>query len=217
MFKKIGMALVYAAIGGLVYHYGDAILTWIRSTDEIMLIILMAVIMALFPVIPYPVVGGVIGAALGPLIGGIVTWVGSIAASILMFIFIRYGFQQWGGRVLYRYNRLGKVTTMFERNAFLAILFSRLIPFIPSVVVNVYAAISKVTFISYGMASALGKIPAMLLFALVGDRLMTDPSHILITIGVYGVFLVATFLVYRLSGFGTSGRAKAKQSELINR
>ncbi|WP_339271119.1 TVP38/TMEM64 family protein [Paenibacillus sp. FSL K6-1330] len=211
MFKKLGMALVYAAVGGLVYFYGDAILVWIRSTDSIMLMMFMAVIMALFPVIPYPVVGGVIGAALGPVIGGIVTWVGSTVASILMFMFIRYGYQEWGDRVLYRYNRLGKVTTMFERNAFLTILFTRLIPFIPSIVINVYAALSKVTFASYSIASALGKIPAMLLFSMVGDHLMTDPSHIIITIGVYGVFLVITLMVYRLSGFGRSGRTETER------
>lgn len=211
MFKKLGMALVYAAIGGLVYFYGDAILVWIRSTDSIMLMMFMAVIMALFPVIPYPVVGGVIGAALGPAVGGIVTWVGSTAASILMFMFIRYGYQEWGDRVLYRYNRLGKVTTMFERNAFLTILFTRLIPFIPSIVINVYAALSKVTFASYSIASALGKIPAMLLFSMVGDHLMTDPSHIIITIGVYGVFLAITLMVYRLSGFGRSGRTETER------
>ncbi|MEC0203746.1 TVP38/TMEM64 family protein [Paenibacillus lautus] len=211
MFKKLGMALVYAAIGGLVYFYGDSLLVWIRSTDSIMLMMFMAVIMALFPVIPYPVVGGVIGAALGPVVGGIVTWVGSTAASILMFMFIRYGYQEWGDRVLYRYNRLGKVTTMFERNAFLTILFTRLIPFIPSIVINVYAALSKVTFVSYSIASAVGKIPAMLLFSMVGDHLMTDPSHIIITIGVYGVFLAITLMVYRLSGFGRSGRTETER------
>lgn len=211
MFKKLGMALVYAAIGGLVYFYGDTILVWIRSTDSMTLIMFMAVILALFPVIPYPVVGGVIGAALGPVIGGIVTWVGSTAASILMFVFIRYGYQEWGDRVLYRYNRLGKVTTMFERNAFMTILFTRLIPFIPSIVINVYAALSKVTFASFSIASALGKIPAMLLFSMVGDHLMTDPSHIIITIGVYGVFLAITLLVYRLSGFGRSGRTEGER------
>ena len=132
-------------------------------------------------------------------------------ASILMFMFIRYGFQEWGDRVLYRYNRLGKVTTMFERNAFMTILFTRLIPFIPSIVINVYAALSKVTFASYSIASALGKIPAMSLFSMVGDHLMTDPSHIMITIGVYGVFLAITLLVYRLSGFGRSGRTEGNR------
>lgn len=131
MVKKLGMALVYVAVGVLIYYKGEFILAWIRSTDSIMLTMLVAVAMALFPVIPYPVVGGVIGAALGPVIGGMVTWVGSTAASILMFMFIRYGYQEWGNRALHRYNSLGKVTTMFERNAFLTILFTRLIPFIP--------------------------------------------------------------------------------------
>ena len=116
--QKLGMALVYVAVGALIYYKGEFILAWIRSTDSIMLIMLVAVAMALFPVIPYPVVGGVIGAALGPVIGGMVTWVGSTAASILMFMFIRYGYQEWGNRALHRYNSLGKVTTMFERNAF---------------------------------------------------------------------------------------------------
>ncbi|WP_433938737.1 TVP38/TMEM64 family protein [Paenibacillus lautus] len=211
MVKKLGMALVYVAVGGLIYYEGESILAWIRTTDSIMLIMLVAVAMALFPVIPYPVVGGVIGAALGPVIGGMVTWVGSTAASILMFMFIRYGYQEWGNRALHRYNSLGKVTTMFERNAFLTILFTRLIPFIPSIVINVYAALSKVTLVSYSLASALGKIPAMLLFSMVGDNLISNPSHILITIGVYGVFLAITLLVYRLTGFGRSGRTGAKR------
>ncbi|MDH6672549.1 putative membrane protein YdjX (TVP38/TMEM64 family) [Paenibacillus sp. LBL] len=211
MVKKLAMALVYIAIGGLIYVYGDAILAWIQTTDSMMLIMFMAVIMALFPVIPYPIVGGVIGAALGPVIGGLITWVGSTAASILMFMFIRYGYQEWGTRMLHRYDRLGKVTTMFERNVFLTILFTRLIPFIPSIIINVYAALSMVTFTSYTMASAVGKIPAMLLFSMVGDNLMTDPSHIIITIGVYGVFLAVTLLVYRWSGFGRSGRTEAER------
>ncbi|MGV2686144.1 TVP38/TMEM64 family protein, partial [Clostridium perfringens] len=82
---------------------------------------------------------------------------------------------------------------------------------IPSIVINVYAALSKVTFASYSIASALGKIPAMLLFSMVGDHLMTAPSHIIITIGVYGVFLVITLMVYRLSGFGRSGRTETER------
>ncbi|GAB6929130.1 hypothetical protein JCM10914A_31130 [Paenibacillus sp. JCM 10914] len=210
MVKKFVMALMYVAIGGLIYAYGDAILSWFQAADHLLLIVLMAIVMALFPVIPYPIVGGVIGAALGPVLGGVITWVGSTAASILMFMFIRYGYQEWGNRILHRYNRLGKVTSMFERNAFLTILFSRLIPFIPSIIINVYAALSKVSFTAYTVASALGKIPAMLLFSMVGDNLMTDPSNIVMTIGVYGVFLTLTLLIYKWSGVG--GRVKKSAS-----
>lgn len=198
MYKKLGLAVLYIGIAFLIYRYGDAILSWFQQSDNVVLVIMMAATMALFPVIPYPVVGGVIGAALGPVQGAMVTWTGSATASILMFLFIRYGYQQWGVHVLHRYSRIGKLTELFEKNAFLTILFARLIPFIPSIVINTYAALSRVSFTSYAIASSLGKIPAALLFVTVGDNLMSDPKNILVTIGVYGAFLALSLLAYRL-------------------
>lgn len=197
MIKKIVLAVFYLGIGLLIYAYGEAILKWFQEADNISLVAFMATIMALFPVIPYPLVGGVIGAAYGPVLGGLVTWIGSTAASILMFLFVRYGYQEWGTRILNRYERIGKLTGMFERNAFLTIAFARCIPIVPSIVVNVYCALSRVSFLTYAIASALGKIPAMLLFAVVGDNLMTEPRNILLTIGIYSVFLGTMLFIHR--------------------
>ncbi|RCW47966.1 TVP38/TMEM64 family protein [Paenibacillus prosopidis] len=198
MYKKLGLAAIYMGITFVIYRYGDTILSWFQQSDNVGLVIIMAALMALFPVIPYPVVGGVIGAALGPVQGAMVTWTGSATASILMFLFIRYGYQEWGVNVLHRYKRIGKLTELFEKNAFLTILFARLIPFIPSIVINTYAALSRVSFTSYAVASSLGKIPAALLFVTVGDNLMGDPKNILVTISVYGVFLALSLFAYRL-------------------
>ncbi|MGM0881827.1 MAG: TVP38/TMEM64 family protein [Bacillota bacterium] len=198
MYKKLGLAALYMGTAFVIYRYGDAILSWFQQSDNVVLVIIMAALMALFPVIPYPVVGGVIGAALGPVQGAMVTWTGSATASILMFLFIRYGYQEWGVNVLHRYKRIGKLTGLFEKNAFLTILFARLIPFIPSIVINTYAALSRVSFTSYAIASSLGKIPAALLFVTVGDNLMSDPENMIVTVGVYGVFLVLSLLAYRL-------------------
>ncbi len=154
--------------------------------------------MALFPIIPYPVVGGVLGAAFGPVWGGFLTWFGSFAASILMFLIVRYGYQEWGIKILQKYDRIGRVNVMFERNAFLTILFARLALIIPSIVINIYAALSRVSFLSYAIASAAGKVPAMLLVAMIGDNLLTEPRNIVISLGVYGGFLVVTLMLYRI-------------------
>ncbi|REK74338.1 TVP38/TMEM64 family protein [Paenibacillus paeoniae] len=198
MRKKLLMALSYISVAIVIYLYGEAILSWFKQSENLLLVALMATVMALFPIIPYPVIGGVIGAALGPTLGAAITWTGSAAASILMFLFVRYGFQEWGERALHRYKSIDKVTTLFERNAFLAILFARLLPFIPSIIINVYAALSRVSFLSYAIASSIGKIPAMLLFAMVGDNLMSDPRSSLTTVAVYGVFLIISLGAYRL-------------------
>ncbi|GGF92983.1 TVP38/TMEM64 family protein [Paenibacillus abyssi] len=196
MLKKLSIAVLYLGIAYVIYVNGDALLTWFREDNNVILVMVMATLMALFPVIPYPIVGGVIGAAFGPVLGGSLTWVGSSAASILMFLFVRYGYQQWAIKLLHRYSSVGKLTEMFERNAFLTILFSRLIPIIPSIVVNVYSAVSRVSFGVYAVASLLGKVPSMLLFAVVGDSLMTEPGNMLISIAIYGGFLLVTLSIY---------------------
>ncbi|HTG71205.1 MAG TPA: VTT domain-containing protein [Candidatus Udaeobacter sp.] len=198
MLKKIGLAIIYAAAAFVLYTYGDEILPWLQQADNVPLVILMAALMALFPVIPYPVVSGIIGAALGPALGGFAAWAGSAAASIVMFLFIRYGYREWGVHVLHRYSRIGRLTELFERNAFLTILFARLIPFIPSIAINIYSAISRVSFTSYAIASSLGKMPAMLLFVTVGDNLISNPKNMLAAIGIYGLFLTLSLFAYRL-------------------
>lgn len=198
MFKKISIALLYVAIGYLLFLYGKDLLIWLQTTNRLSLVTIVAVLMALFPLIPYPFVGGVIGAAFGPVSGTIITWIGSAVASILMFLFVRYGYKDWGLKVLHGNKWLSKVTSLFEQNAFLAILFSRLLPMIPSIIINVYSALSRVSFLAYAIASSLGKIPAMLLFAIVGDKAFNDPRNIMTTILIYGLFLLVTLSVYRL-------------------
>jgi uncharacterized membrane protein YdjX (TVP38/TMEM64 family) len=200
MYKKLGMAILYLGIAYLIYMNAHVLLQWFHGRNNVLIVMIMATLMALFPVIPYPIVGGVIGAAYGPALGGVLTWAGSATASILMFLFVRYGYQSWGVRVLHRYRSIDKITTLFEKNAFLMILFARLIPIIPSIIINIYSALSRVSFITYAIASSVGKIPAMLLFALVGDNLVSDPKSIILTIVVYGAFLGVTLYVYHLWG-----------------
>jgi uncharacterized membrane protein YdjX (TVP38/TMEM64 family) len=198
MYKKLGFAIFYAGIAFVIYLYGGSILSWFHKSDHVAFVITMAIVMALFPVIPYPIVGGIIGAAYGPAIGGLITWIGSAAASIIMFLFVRYGYQDWGKRVLHKYNNIDKVTILFEKNAFLLILFARMIPVVPSIVVNIYSALSRVSFAAYAIASSVGKVPAMLLFALVGDSLLTEPGNMILAVGVYGIFLTLTLYIYHV-------------------
>ncbi|MBB3110825.1 putative membrane protein YdjX (TVP38/TMEM64 family) [Paenibacillus phyllosphaerae] len=189
--------LVYAAAAWLLYRYGEALLEAFRQSDNLLLAVVIATAASFFPVIPYPVVGGVLGAAFGPVTGGVVAWTGSTLASLLMFLFIRYYYQELGRRMLRQSKHLDRLTGLFERNAFLAVLFARMIPIMPSIVINGYAALSQVRFSVYAAASALGKIPSMLLFAVVGSEAVTAPGRIVAVILLYGGFLGLTLLVYR--------------------
>ncbi|MGZ9585785.1 TVP38/TMEM64 family protein [Paenibacillus marinisediminis] len=198
MFKKISLAIFYIGVAYLIYIYGDVILSWVRESDHVGIVIAIATLLALFPIVPYPLVGGVIGAAYGPALGAFIIWSGSAAASLLIFLLVRYGYQEWGDKILHSHKSIDKVTVLFEKNAFVTILFSRLLPFIPSIMINTYSALSRVSFTSYAIASLIGKAPLMLLFAVVGDNLMTNPRNSMITIGTYAVFLAVTLGLHQL-------------------
>lgn len=142
----------------------------------------VATLLALFPIIPYPIIGGLIGAAFGPVLGSLITWIGSSLASILMFILLRYAYQDFGQKVINRYRMTAKITLLFEQNAFMTIFITRLIPIVPSILVNAYAALSRVPASHYIVASSLGKIPSMILFATVGDAVLRNPINLLLLV-----------------------------------
>ncbi|MDT8860572.1 TVP38/TMEM64 family protein [Alkalihalobacillus sp. MEB130] len=198
--RKVFVLLGYVGIAILMYVYGESLLQWIRQggTEYMIVTSILATIFALFPIIPYPIIGGVLGAAYGPLGGSLITWIGSSLASILMFAFVRYGYQDWGRKWLYRYDRLSKVTVLFERNAFMTIFLTRLIPIIPSIVVNIYSALSRVSFLRYSIASSLGKVPSMILFATVGSTIVTNPGELVFIALFYGSFLLLVYVFFRL-------------------
>ncbi|GAE24428.1 hypothetical protein JCM9140_355 [Halalkalibacter wakoensis JCM 9140] len=198
--KKALVFFGYLLVAVFMYLFGESLLQWIRQggTEYMLITSILATFFALFPIIPYPLIGGVLGAAYGPVFGSIITWIGSSLASIVMFAFVRYGYQDWGKKWLHRYDRLSKVTDLFERNAFMTIFITRLIPVIPSIVVNIYSALSRVSFIRYSIASSLGKVPSMILFATVGNTLVTNPSDLLYITLFYGTFLAIVYILFRL-------------------
>ncbi|GAE30893.1 TVP38/TMEM64 family protein [Halalkalibacter hemicellulosilyticus] len=198
--KKLIILIGYIIIGFLIYQYGDSLLQWIRAggTDYAFLTIILATLFSLFPIIPYPIIGGVLGAAYGPFIGSIITWIGSSLASIVMFSFVRYGYRGWGKKWLYHNDYVAKLTGLFERNAFMTIFLTRLIPIIPSIIVNIYSALSKVSFVRYTIASSLGKMPSMILFAVVGNTIVNEPKDLLLIAVFYGTFLAVVYFFFRL-------------------
>ncbi|PYZ98140.1 TVP38/TMEM64 family protein [Alteribacter lacisalsi] len=200
MLRKITVTLFYLGVAFIIYLVHEPLLAWIGSTDRSYapLTAIVATLMSLFPVIPYPIVGGVIGAAYGPALGGLLIWIGSSLASVIMFAIVRYGYQDWGKKILHKYKYLEKLTVLFERNAFVTITLLRMIPVIPSIIINVYAALSRVRFLSYTAASSLGKIPSMILFALIGHTIVTDPGELLVMAIVYATFLIVMYGMYRV-------------------
>jgi uncharacterized membrane protein YdjX (TVP38/TMEM64 family) len=195
LLKRIGLTIFYTVIGYLLYQEGDALLKLLQSTGNLFIVVLVVTSLALFPVVPYPVIGGILGAAYGAIFGGFLAWLCSVIASVAMFVFVRFGYRDIGYKLLHK-RGFDKVTVLFEKNAFLTIVFARIIPIVPSVGINVYAGLSKVSIFVFTVASAAGKAPTMLLFAIVGDNLFSNSKTTMVTLFIYALFLIITFFVY---------------------
>ncbi|MBB6451167.1 putative membrane protein YdjX (TVP38/TMEM64 family) [Geomicrobium halophilum] len=200
MYRKLFVFATLALLAGIVFFYGENIAMWIdeHGTESVIITAMLATLMSLFPVIPYPIIGGILGAIYGSYLGSLVTWIGSSMASIIMFAFVRFGYQDWGLKLISKYQALSKVTMLFERNAFMTIFLTRLIPIVPSIIVNIYSALSRVTFGSYTIASSVGKIPSMILFATVGSTIVRNPADLFYIALLYGSFLLIVYGCYRL-------------------
>jgi uncharacterized membrane protein YdjX (TVP38/TMEM64 family) len=200
--KKMGIVIIYTIGAVALFILHEPLLMWIHSSSpSVLFIILVATVVALFPVIPFGLVGGAIGVLFGPWLGGLVTWMSSLMASLLFFLVVRFGYQDWGHRVLFQsYKPIHRLADQFERHAFIAILFARILPIVPSVAVNLFSALSRVPFQTYALASALGKLPAMLLYSVVGSSLWSSEEGWSLTLLIfmgYIVFLVITIYIYK--------------------
>lgn len=197
--KKIWIVTGYIAAAIVLLLYKDPLVHWMKDADasEIPVFIGVAVIIALVPVVPYGVIAGVIGFKYGPVWGGFINVAGSTIAALLMFLMVRYVFQEQGRHWLEKWGAVNRFVMLMENNAFIAVLIARLIPIIPAAAVNVYSAISRIRPGTFMLATVLGKIPVMFVFAIIGDQLFKSWTYAGLTALIYGLFLFGVYLLYR--------------------
>ncbi|GGG70333.1 hypothetical protein GCM10010918_27080 [Paenibacillus radicis (ex Gao et al. 2016)] len=67
----------------------------------------------------------------------------------------------------------------------------------PAFLINCYAGTFKLAFKPFLTATVLGKIPAMLVFAYVGDNAITGAKQWLLVLSIYGLFVLIIFSIYK--------------------
>ena len=92
-----------------------------------------------------------------------VSLVGEIMGSVVAFWLYRKGFRRFIDSRSKHTPRLQKLLHASQAEAFLFVIGLRLLPFMPSGLVNLYAAVGTMSFLSFTVASSIGKIPALLI------------------------------------------------------
>jgi uncharacterized membrane protein YdjX (TVP38/TMEM64 family) len=194
MFKKIIPVLIIIAILLVGMSQKDVLIETIKhgGSPAIIISILLLSIGVFFPMVPFPVSAGMIGAGFGPIPGAVITLSGSMFGTILLFFTIRYSLREWAQKKLKRYPKIQEYEEYLNRKSFSAIFTARLIPVIPAPAVNIVCGLSKVSWKVFIIASAIGKIPYILVLTYAGANLHNNMWN---SVFIYASYLLIMFTV----------------------
>ncbi|AZN40956.1 TVP38/TMEM64 family protein [Paenibacillus albus] len=196
--KRLLLIGFYIAVIIAVWSNRTELIAWMRDGDVPVLLLLLLVIgLACIPIIPFSVVIGTMGYLYGPLLGALISLIGAWIAALLLYGLFRYALRERGRAMLRRYQLTERWTVMVEKYPFRSIVLARLMPIVPQVAVNIYAAVVTIPFLSYAGASFLGKIPGMLVFAFIGGSVVSGWQSLLLAAAVYIVFLLTVYVAIR--------------------
>ncbi|CAN5558301.1 VTT domain-containing protein [soil metagenome] len=97
--------------------------------------------------------------------GTLISFLGEALGAGVAFLLYRKGFKKTVEHGMQKYPRVQRLVDAEGKEAFSIICSLRLIPFIPSGLITFAAAIGRVSFLIFFIASSLGKIPALLMEA----------------------------------------------------
>jgi len=119
-----------------------------------------------FPALPFTVAGGAI---FGHLRGTLLSWAAGIVGTILGYLLARGVGRETARRWIAK-RKVGEALT--QSTSFLTLLRLRLVPVIPLSVVNFAAGLARARFGVYVAATAIGILPATIVFTYFADSLM---------------------------------------------
>ncbi|WP_081415117.1 TVP38/TMEM64 family protein [Ectobacillus panaciterrae] len=195
MFKKIISLLLVAGIIVLGFTQKDMLLEIVKEGGiyAVLIGISLVAMTVFFPIIPFVVLAGGIGAIFGVLQGILISLTGAMIGTMLLFFLSRYGFRDLAQNKLKQYLKLQEYESYLEKNSFMAILFFRLVPIVPALVMNIVCGLSKVNWTTFFLASTIGKIPNILIITFAGASFTQNK---LLSFGVYGAYMLILLSIY---------------------
>jgi uncharacterized membrane protein YdjX (TVP38/TMEM64 family) len=171
-------AVLFFALGGQRYLSLDMVArnhTALASFVEAHLASALGVYVAIYiTVVSLSIPGAMLltisgGILFGWLIGGLAVLVGATIGSAIIFLIAKTAFGEYVARRAGP--RLSRIMHGFRADAFSYLLFLRLTPVFPFVLVNIAAALVGIPLTTFVAATALGIIPTTFIFAGVGAGL----------------------------------------------
>lgn len=199
MRKGLIFVIIYFAILFTVFYYRAFLFKWLNDSDfsQIPFMFFLSVVLSVVPIIPFSVFAGMMGAKYGIWIGSMINWFGSVGAAIIFFVLARYFFINEFEQYVSRYKAFKNLNGIINRSPFITVLFARIIYVIPPLVINIYSGLSIMSFKTYFFSTAIGQIPAMIVYAYLGNQLFTSIETFVQILALYIGFILVVLFIYR--------------------
>jgi uncharacterized membrane protein YdjX (TVP38/TMEM64 family) len=159
----------------------------IHWLSAVLLSILLNILISIAGILPSTIITIVNIGTFGFAFGLLLSIAGEAIGAIISFYLYRKGVQKWDIAKKFTHPYFKELLQAEGWNAMILIFSLRLMPFMPSGAVTFISACSRVKAVYFAIASTIGKIPALLLEALV----------------IYGVFQLDTRLQFMVfTAFG---------------
>lgn len=201
MSKRVALLLLYLCLIVGLMIWKDELLEWMGEGGEPgrwLMVWGAAVLVVFVPLFPFGAVASLLAMQWGAVAGMAISLAASVTGSVLMFLYFRYALGHAARQLLMRYRYISWFTERFEQRQFASLLLVRLIPVIPSQMVNLFCATASIRLWPYATATLIGKAPLLLVFSIAGGQLLTQPRVALLILLLYALALAA--LVWLVMG-----------------
>jgi uncharacterized membrane protein YdjX (TVP38/TMEM64 family) len=139
---------------------------------SVLVTITLFIIMTFTIVFPFMILSGATGIIYGLFWGIIISWAGEVIGAIFMFIFARYFFRQFVEGWITKSSYLRQVDDYSAASGYKALFIARLLPLAPSGIITAIAAISRISFRDFFLATLIGKLPAVIFKVFLGHDIV---------------------------------------------
>ena len=145
----------------------DSLLQLFREYQNLAIVIsiCISIIIAIMGVVPSVFITAANILFFGFWNGMFISFLGEAMGAGISFLLYRRGFKKAVEKKLDRYAKIKKLIDATGTEAFYLVLSLRLIPFVPSGLITLAAAVGKISFLTFIIASSLAKLPALFIEA----------------------------------------------------